>query len=307
MAQHDYDINSSDSISGLQFRADINAVLSAIKSSNSGITAPATTTAGMLWFDTSATPAILKQRDKDNLDWLPVGGENTIGASVAAATTTSIGSTGQGDLIVISGNTTITSFGTGVTGVKRTLVFTGIPTVTHGTDLVLPGASNILVVSGTVLEMVCTDGTLGHWLCTSMQHPDVSFNELVALDGLQTTLDTKVGKDSDTGVVYLTSGTTAQRPILADGVVGIRYNTTSAASEVGVGTTGATTWSPVGGGATGGGGDTVFIENEYTITTSYTIPAGKSAVTVADANGDIHLNAGVEITFADTNSRLVVL
>ena len=118
---------------------------------------------------------------------------------------------------------------------------------------------------------------------------------------------TSVQKDSATGVVYLTSGTTAQRPVLASSVVGIRYNTETSSSEVGVGTAGATIWSPVGGGATGGGSDEVFVLNSYTITQSYMIPSGKSAVVVGDSNGDVHMNSGTEITFEDTNSRLVVL
>ena len=118
---------------------------------------------------------------------------------------------------------------------------------------------------------------------------------------------TAVQKDSDTGVAYLPDGTTLERPVLPNGVVGIRYNNTLGQSEVGVGTLTATVWSPVGGGATGGGGDTVFIENEYTITTSYTIPAGKSAVSVGDASGNITLNNDVTVTFGDINSRWVVL
>lgn len=109
-------------------------------------------------------------------------------------------------------------------------------------------------------------------------------------------LDTKVGKDSDTGVAYLPAGTTAQRPVLSNGVVGIRYNTTLSSSEVGVGTTGATLWSPVGGGATGGGADTVFLETSYTVTQDYTITAGKSAITVPDSNGNVTIADGVNVT-----------
>ncbi len=110
-----------------------------------------------------------------------------------------------------------------------------------------------------------------------------------------------VQKDSSTGVAYLPAGTTAQRPALANGVVGIRYNTDLASSEVGVGTTGATTWSPVGGGATGGGADTVFVETSYTVTQDYTITAGKSAITVGDANGNVTIQDGVTISIPDNS------
>ena len=114
-------------------------------------------------------------------------------------------------------------------------------------------------------------------------------------------LANKVSKDSDTGVVYLSRGTTAQRPTLANGIVGIRYNTDLASSEVGVGTTGATTWSPVGGGATGGGSDTVFVETSYAVTQNYTITAGKSAITVGDANGNVSIADGVTISIPDNS------
>lgn len=46
------------------------------------------------------------------------------------------------------------------------------------------------------------------------------------------------------------------------------------------------------GGATGGGTDEVFYENDTTITASYSIPAGKNAATV----GPISINSGVTIT-----------
>jgi len=113
---------------------------------------------------------------------------------------------------------------------------------------------------------------------------------------------TLVRKDSDTGVVYLTAGTTAQRPPLASNIQAIRYNTDLLSFEGWSGTA----WGSLGGGATGGGTDNVFNENEYVVTTNYTIPAGKSAVTVGDASGNVTINSGVTVTL-DTNSRWVVL
>jgi len=47
-----------------------------------------------------------------------------------------------------------------------------------------------------------------------------------------------------------------------------------------------------GGGATGGGNDEVFIENDKLVTTSYTITAGKNAMTA----GPISINTGVSAT-----------
>lgn len=67
MAQHDYGIaNQSSAL----FRADINNALGAIVSNNSGPTAPSSTFANMLWYDTSTN--ILKMRNEADDTWLDV-------------------------------------------------------------------------------------------------------------------------------------------------------------------------------------------------------------------------------------------
>lgn len=67
MAQHDYDVANG---TGLAVRTDINNVLGAIATQNSGATAPATMFANMFWYDT--TTSTLKKRDNTNTDWIPV-------------------------------------------------------------------------------------------------------------------------------------------------------------------------------------------------------------------------------------------
>jgi hypothetical protein len=57
-----------------------------------------------------------------------------------------------------------------------------------------------------------------------------------------------------------------------------------------------------GGGATGGGSDEVFVENDQVVTTSYSIPATKNAMTT----GPITINSGVTVT-VPSGSRWVVL
>jgi hypothetical protein len=99
-----------------------------------------------------------------------------------------------------------------------------------------------------------------------------------------------------TGSVKLPVGTTAQRPTAATGK--IRYNSTLGSYE---GYDGAS-WSSLGGGATGAGGDTVFNLNSPTVTTSYSLPAGKNAMSV----GAITINSGVTVT-VPSGSRWVVL
>ena len=99
-----------------------------------------------------------------------------------------------------------------------------------------------------------------------------------------------------TGAVLLPVGTTAQQPT---GVAGkIRYNSTNTKFE-GY-SNGA--WSSIGGGATGGGADQVFVENGVTVTTSYTLSTGYNAESV----GPITINSGVTVT-VPTNQRWVIL
>ncbi len=61
-------------------------------------------------------------------------------------------------------------------------------------------------------------------------------------------------------------------------------------------------WSQIGGGATGNGGDQIFVENSQVVTASYQIPTGKNASTVSP----ITINGGVVVT-VPSGSRWVVL
>ena len=91
------------------------------------------------------------------------------------------------------------------------------------------------------------------------------------------------------------AGTTiADEPIVGM----IRYNNTTSAFE-GYGASG---WAGIGGGATGAGGDEVFILNSQIITTSYAIPSGKNA----SSTGPLTVNGSVTITIP-AGSRWVIL
>jgi hypothetical protein len=63
-----------------------------------------------------------------------------------------------------------------------------------------------------------------------------------------------------------------------------------------------TAWGSLGGGATGGGGDQVFVENDQTVTADYTITADKNA----SSTGPIEINDGVTVTVSD-GARWVVI
>ena len=90
-----------------------------------------------------------------------------------------------------------------------------------------------------------------------------------------------------TGAAKLNVGTTAQRP--ASPVNGdIRYNSDLARYE---GYSGSA-WGSLGGGATGGGADTIFILNGQTVTVNYTIPTSYNAGTF----GPVSIASGVTVT-----------
>ena len=102
---------------------------------------------------------------------------------------------------------------------------------------------------------------------------------------------------SSTGFALIPAGTTAERPVSpANGQ--IRYNTTTSQFE---GYQGGA-WGQLGGGATGGGGDEVFVENGVTVTTNYTLTTGKNASSV----GPISLDSGVSVTIP-SGQRWIVL
>ena len=101
---------------------------------------------------------------------------------------------------------------------------------------------------------------------------------------------------SGTGSIRLPNGTTGERPSPTAGM--IRYNTTENTFEGYA----AGAWGSIGGGATGGGGDQVFYENELTVTTSYTLTTNRNAM----STGPITIDSGVTVT-VPTGQRWVIL
>jgi len=68
MSQHDLDIANQTSSSA---RADINSALKALGSTSSGSSAPSTTYANMLWYDTGSNT--LKMRTEADDQWISIG------------------------------------------------------------------------------------------------------------------------------------------------------------------------------------------------------------------------------------------
>lgn len=83
--------------------------------------------------------------------------------------------------------------------------------------------------------------------------------------------------------------TTAERDLISTPPAGLMiYNTTLNSYQVYNGTS----WASVGGGATGGGADQIFIENGQTVTVNYTITSGRNAGTF----GPVSIDSGITVT-----------
>jgi hypothetical protein len=152
MAQHDYDIANQ---SFPAFRTDLNNVLEAINTSNSGTSRPSGAVAGTIWLDTtSATTPTLKYYDgaddislatldhtANTVNWL----DSTVATDLVNDTSPQLGGdldvNGNSIVSVSNGNISITPDGTG----KVILDGLSHPTAdgTNGQALVTDGAGNL--------------------------------------------------------------------------------------------------------------------------------------------------------------------
>jgi hypothetical protein len=150
------------------------------------------------------------------------------------------------------------------------------------------------VVSGTTIAST--------WANTTLSDIANAISGSIAADGQTPITGALIGVNNTiqfggTGQITLPVGTTAERSASPFSGM-IRYNATFSQFEG----YSAGVWSQVGGGATGGGGDTVFVENSTIVTTSYTLSTGKNAESV----GPITINSGAVVTIP-SNQRWVVL
>lgn len=115
-------------------------------------------------------------------------------------------------------------------------------------------------------------------------------------NGSITAVQLDIKSANGVGAVILPAGTTAERPSGTSG--SIRFNTTTGQFE---GYTGSA-WGSIGGGATGGGNDTVFFLNANTVTANYTIATGYNALSA----GPITINSGVTVNISNGANWVVV-
>ena len=172
--------------------------------------------------------------------------------------------------------------------------FTNI-TATGGT---ITGITDLAVADGGTGVSTLTGYVKGNGTSAFTASATIPSTDISGLGTAATTDSTAyVAKTSSTGSAVVPSGTTGQR----DGSPNagyFRFNSTISRFE---GFNGSL-WGAVGGGATGGGSDDIFIQNGQTVTTNYTIPADKNAM----STGPITINSGVTITVS-TGARYVVI
>jgi hypothetical protein len=156
--------------------------------------------------------------------------------------------------------------------------------ITVGGNLVVSGSTTANTLSASVLnlstDLAVTEGGTG----------------ASNASGARANLNA-VGYTTTVGSVIITSGTTAQR----DGSPSAGYFRFNSSTSQFEGYNGSA-WGAVGGGATGGGSDAVFIENDQSVTANYTIPATKNAM----STGPVSINSGVTVTVS-TGARWVVI
>ena len=174
-----------------------------------------------------------------------------------------------------------------------------LPTTSQGVNNIIPApaANNYLRWNDAGTAIINGDvGTSESNAAASAEAASISAQE-AADSAASVNPEFLVHKTSDTGVAFMPYGSTAQRPALDPLVAGIRYNSDLTTFEGwdGLG------WTGVGGGATGGGSDKVFVLNEQTVTTDYTIPVGQNA----HSAGTILIDTGVTVTIP-TGSEWVI-
>jgi hypothetical protein len=187
---------------------------------------------------------------------------------------------------------------TNVSGISANV--TTVAGVSANVTTVAGISANVSTVAGIAANVTTVAGVSGNVTTVAGIDTEVTTlagldTEIVAIYADLPNLNVKVGKTADTGSAILPAGTTGQRDVTPTAGY-IRYNTSTNSFE-GYGAS----WMPVGGGATGGGNDAIFVENDLVVTTNYTIPATKNAHTV----GPISINSGISVTVSSGSRWLV--
>lgn len=187
MAQHS-DYNAGNNTPAL-LRADINAILQAAVTNNSGSTAPPTTFPCMWWADTSASK-LLKIRNVANTGWITVGSLDVDYLGLARA---NLGLTAAGVLFY---NQTLGVFRTAPGSTAQVVTTTSNSRTSHTTYTRMDGFSSALT-SAQGIELLT--GTIATVQTTSKLRFDIS----LSIQPVASLLQAAVGlfKDGNTGPV----------------------------------------------------------------------------------------------------------
>jgi hypothetical protein len=219
-----------------------------------------------------------------------LGSASTSSVTLNAATvSTPNGVNFDANTLVIDAANNRVGVGTATPAVSLHVNSTNAIRIPVGTTAQRPDASFTASISGTTMTVTAVaSGTLA--VGQTVNGTGVTVNTTI------TALGTGTGGN---GTYTVNNSQTVSSSTLTSARVGyVRYNTTTSQFEGYNGTV----WGQLGGGATGGGADTVFVENSNAVTVSYTITTNKNAMSA----GDVTVNSGVTVT-VPTGSRWVIV
>jgi hypothetical protein len=153
--------------SGANFRSELNTILAAIVSQNSGSTAPATTYAYQWWIDSGVTPALLKIRNAANSAWITVGDVTAanlglLSAATAASTYAPLASPTFTGTVTIPGGASISGYLTTATAGSTYLPLADLDS-SNWVALQAPGS----IATNYTLTLPAADGTANQALTTN--------------------------------------------------------------------------------------------------------------------------------------------
>ena len=209
MSQHDLDIANQGFPAT---RADINNALQALGSSNSGATAPSTTYANQLWYDTANN--ILKIRNEDNDAWISLLYLDQTNDAVAQFDVDNIRIDGNTiSSTDTNGDITLDPNGTGDTIIASGNL--GLGTTSPNVELEISGSSEMLRLQSTdtnKASIVGRGASDDRWLLGT-----VASNDSVTLQATSSTGE----------LLFKTGGTNERMRITSGGNVGIGDTTPS--------------------------------------------------------------------------------
>jgi len=196
-------------------------------------------------------------------------------------------------------STTLTVVGATVLSSDATMSGTGQLKIPNGTT----GQRSATPVSGMIRFNSTLNSYEGYTSYTGATISTITFVTTTA------TLTTATAHGLNTGNTVFITGTTPAAysgtfVITVTGTTTFTYTmlSTPSGNATVMGSYVYGNWAQIGGGATGAGGDQIFVENGVTVTANYTLSTNKNAMSV----GPITINSGVTVT-VPSGKRWVIL